>query len=142
MTHSQAALGGLAVVSACLVAVGFADSAGWRRKIASRISKIWDWLLRPIPWRILILASLSRHLGVFQYATKLKLHSIERPEYGHCLLQAAQLARRLGHSRISAIEFGVAGGNGLVALERHAAYVTRQTGVEVAIYGFDTGEGT
>jgi hypothetical protein len=117
------------------------ESAEWRRKAASINGELSDWLLQPIPWRIRILALLSRHMGVFQYATKLKLHSIQRPEYGHCLLQAAQLARRLGHSRISAIEFGVAGGNGLVALERHAAYVTRQTGIEVAIYGFDTGEG-
>src|SRR5262245_58869061 len=98
-------------------------------------NELSDWMLRPIPWRIRILALLSRRLGVFQYATKLKLHSIQRAEYGHCLLQAAHLARRLGHSRISAIEFGVAGGNGLVALERHAADVDRQTGVAVAIYG-------
>lgn len=35
----------------------------------------------------------------------------------------------------------MAGGNGLVALEMHAGHVTRKTGVEVSIYGFDTGSG-
>jgi hypothetical protein len=47
----------------------------------------------------------------------------------------------LGYKRIAALEFGVAGGNGLVALEQHAEYVQRETGVEVAVYGFDTGQG-
>jgi hypothetical protein len=57
------------------------------------------------------------------------------------LLQAARLAARLGVPRISAIEFGVAGGNGLLALEDHASLVTRETGVEIEIYGFDSGSG-
>jgi hypothetical protein len=39
------------------------------------------------------------------------------------------------------IEFGVAGGNGLVAAERHAREITRELGVEFQIYGFDSGEG-
>jgi len=57
------------------------------------------------------------------------------------MLHAATLARKLGHQRISSIEFGVAGGNGLVAMERHAETVRAKTGVEVVIYGFDTGQG-
>ncbi len=57
------------------------------------------------------------------------------------MLQAAKLARKLGHQRISSIEFGVAGGNGLIAMEYHAEAVKAETGVEVAVYGFDTGKG-
>jgi hypothetical protein len=72
---------------------------------------------------------------------RLKYGTIERANYGHCLLQAAYLARKLGHACISAIEFGVAGGNGIVALELHAEHVRRETGVKIAIYGFDTGKG-
>jgi hypothetical protein len=56
-------------------------------------------------------------------------------------LPAASLAKKLRIPRISAIEFGVAGGNGLVSLERHADYIQRETGVEIEIYGFDTGCG-
>jgi hypothetical protein len=51
------------------------------------------------------------------------------------------LAAKLGHSRISAIEFGVAGGNGLIALESHARFVKKETNVDVTIFGFDTGTG-
>jgi hypothetical protein len=72
---------------------------------------------------------------------KLNLSSIDRPHYGYGLLEAARLARKLGIKRISAIEFGVAGGNGLLSLERHARYVEQETGVATAIYGFDTGAG-
>jgi len=43
--------------------------------------------------------------------------------------------------RISVIEFGVASGNGLVALENVAAEVERLTGVAVEVFGFDTGKG-
>ncbi|HEY0282550.1 MAG TPA: hypothetical protein VGC27_08005, partial [Rhizomicrobium sp.] len=67
--------------------------------------------------------------------------SVDRAWYGYPLLHSAWAARKLGHKRISAIEFGVAGGNGLVSLERHAERVHQETGVEVAVYGFDTGEG-
>lgn len=65
----------------------------------------------------------------------------ERPHYAHCLLNAAILARALGLNRISAIEFGVAGGNGLVFMSEFAEKVKRGTGIEIDCYGFDTGEG-
>jgi hypothetical protein len=102
---------------------------------------IAQWLGKPFPLRFLILRSLDRRLHFLPYPTRLKYGTIERANYGYCLLHAAKLARQLGHVRISAIEFGVAGGNGLVALERHALSVTAETGVQVAIYGFDTGKG-
>jgi hypothetical protein len=54
---------------------------------------------------------------------------------------AAKLARRLGLERISVLEFGVAGGNGLVAAERHAADIERRIPVKLDIYGFDSGAG-
>lgn len=43
----------------------------------------------------------------------------DRPEYVYGLFRAAELAKRLKLPGVSAIEFGVAGGNGLVALEVH-----------------------
>ncbi len=75
------------------------------------------------------------------YESKLQHGAIQRPNYGYCLYNAAKLAKRLGHSRISAIEFGVAGGNGLVSLEEHAATISRLVQIEIEIYGFDTAEG-
>lgn len=64
-----------------------------------------------------------------------------RPSYTWGLLQGAHLARVLGIQRISAIEFGVAGGNGLVSLEKIAAEAEKALGVAIDVYGFDTGAG-
>lgn len=64
-----------------------------------------------------------------------------RPQYLWPLLHAAHVARALNLPKIAALEFGVAGGNGLVALERAAATATRLSGTEVEIFGFDTGSG-
>ncbi len=55
--------------------------------------------------------------------------------------RAARLAAALGHPRISCLEFGVAGGNGLVALEEIAAAVSADTGVLIEVAGFDSGAG-
>ena len=65
----------------------------------------------------------------------------DRPQYGYCMSVAATLAKRLGHKTISVIEFGVAGGNGLVSAERHAKEISREHGIEFQIYGFDGGVG-
>jgi hypothetical protein len=43
--------------------------------------------------------------------------------------------------RVSVIEFGVAGGNGLVAMEKISERVEQQFGIRIDIYGFDTGVG-
>lgn len=98
-------------------------------------------LTNPLPLRLSLLHYLDRRFDFLSYRTKLGHSLVERPHYGHSLLQAAELARKLRHPQISAIEFGVAGGNGLLALERHAREVRNETGIEVAIFGFDTGTG-
>ncbi|TVR21843.1 MAG: hypothetical protein EA389_14520 [Ilumatobacter sp.] len=72
---------------------------------------------------------------------QIDLALIRRPDYAHCILKAAKLAAALGIARISVIEFGVAGGNGLVAMETHSARITGLTGVAIDVIGFDTGEG-
>lgn len=105
------------------------------------LERILEKLDEPVPFRFLVLRWLDRRIDFLNYRRKLNYGVLERPHFGHCLLQAAMLARKLGHDRISAIEFGVAGGNGLLALERHAEIVRRETGVDTAIFGFDTGTG-
>jgi hypothetical protein len=57
------------------------------------------------------------------------------------VLQGMNLARTLGIRRVSVIELGVAGGNGLVALEKIVERLEPYFGVQADIYGFDTGEG-
>ena len=64
-----------------------------------------------------------------------------RPQYLWPLIHATHVARALGIPKIAALEFGVAGGNGLLAMERAAAIATELSGTKVDIYGFDTGSG-
>lgn len=61
--------------------------------------------------------------------------------YAYNLFYACRLARKLKIRHVSAIEFGVAGGNGLLALEQHAEIIEQLTKVKIDIYGFDTGSG-
>jgi hypothetical protein len=64
-----------------------------------------------------------------------------RPQYAWGTLQGAGCAHTLGIPRVCALEFGVAGGRGLVALERIATMVRDISGVQVDVVGFDTGGG-
>jgi hypothetical protein len=72
---------------------------------------------------------------------EVKLNLGPRPHYAYCVYHAARLASRLGIDSISAIEFGVAGGNGLKFLDRFATRVKEELGVTVQVYGFDSGAG-
>lgn len=65
----------------------------------------------------------------------------DRPQYLCGVLYAADQARREGRDAITVVEFGVAEGYGLLALERHAAAVERETGVSIRVLGFDAGTG-
>ena len=67
--------------------------------------------------------------------------TVIRPHNAYCLLRAADMAKSLGYGRVTAIEFGVAHGAGLMNMAEIAAEVTKVTGVEVDLYGFDTGKG-
>lgn len=75
------------------------------------------------------------------YGRLIRLNALPRPNYAYIVWRAADLARRLGVPRISAIEFGVAGGNGLLAMQAHAERVSALTGIGIDVYGFDTGQG-
>jgi hypothetical protein len=61
--------------------------------------------------------------------------------YAWGVVQGVNLAKVLGIGRVSVLEFGVAGGNSLVALERIARKVGGIFGVTVDVFGFDTGVG-
>jgi hypothetical protein len=62
---------------------------------------------------------------------------LRRPHYVWGAVQGVNLAKVLGYSRISFIEFGVAGGNGLTALESIAEKLQPDFNVEIEIHGFD-----
>ena len=66
---------------------------------------------------------------------------VVRQQHAYGLLAAADEAKRLGHDRISILEFGVAAGAGLLNLQDIASRIEKATGISFDIYGFDTGAG-
>jgi hypothetical protein len=64
-----------------------------------------------------------------------------RPQYIWGVLQGAALSKVLGIERISVIEFGVAGGGGLISMERAAELTEEMVGIKIDVFGFDTGTG-
>jgi hypothetical protein len=78
-------------------------------------------------------------------ATYLKLAndpiSKKKGAYIWGVLQGAALGKVLGFKRVSVIEFGVAGGRGLLAMERVAERVEEMIGLEIDVYGFDAESG-
>ncbi|HZQ26043.1 MAG TPA: hypothetical protein VFA89_24835 [Terriglobales bacterium] len=62
-----------------------------------------------------------------------------RPAYAYGTYRAAELAKALAIRHITVIEFGVAGGEGLVALENCADDIGAHFGVGIQVFGFDRG---
>jgi hypothetical protein len=78
-------------------------------------------------------------VGSFDLRCRFDIFS--RPAYAYGVQQGAYLASRLGLPAISVIEFGVAGGRGLLALEEIARLASRAYGVKIEVYGFDRAVG-
>jgi len=56
-------------------------------------------------------------LGSFEF--RLKINALKRMQYAYICFHAAKLGKKLGYKKISIIEYGVAGGQGLLILEEH-----------------------
>lgn len=106
---------------------GFLVSKEFQRSLLAPLSR---WALRRLD-----------PLFNFGLRFKMDMQLLERGHYAYCMMNASILAKSLGHSRISAIEFGVAGGNGLKFMCDFAEEVHKLTGVTIDCYGFDTGGG-
>jgi hypothetical protein len=94
-----------------------------------------------------VLARLPFFIGLwcrFPYgsvATRVDYGIFARPHYAYGVYWSALQAKLLGHRRISVMEFGVAGGRGLLALEAISAEVERALDIEIDVFGFDSGTG-
>jgi len=99
---------------------------------------IGKFLMEP-PLRLLVKA-LYRLVPV-TVATRALWDVSSRPNYLNGVLLAATQARQQGVDEIAVVEFGVAGGNGLVVLQNEAAAVEKETGIRIKVYGFDNGPG-
>lgn len=94
------------------------------------------------PLRLLIKAALSNSIArryAFEWAAL--FDAVRYPCYAAGLQTACKYAGLAGASGFTAIEFGVAGGNGLVELSKYAARLSESTGLEIRVVGFDTGSG-
>ncbi|PKQ01640.1 MAG: hypothetical protein CVT73_22390 [Alphaproteobacteria bacterium HGW-Alphaproteobacteria-12] len=69
------------------------------------------------------------------------MRGFTRQHYFNCVKRAVDEAVPLGHKRLTVIEFGVAGGKGLMELERICDYLEKRAPIEFDVVGFDTGKG-
>ena len=85
---------------------------------------------------------LSIFIYIFgSFRQKVKFDLVLRFQHAASLYMAADLAKEHGYHRISVLEFGVAAGAGLSNIEKISKKITKDTGIEFKIYGFDTAEG-
>lgn len=115
---------------------------GWqatRRRLPDRYAHLYvhvrELLSLPEPW------SYDEAAVELFKAEREARGELQYPNYLYGMLAAARTAVAIGSDSFSAVEFGVAGGNGLRALERWAEYVERRFPLKVAVFGLDSGAG-
>jgi hypothetical protein len=114
-------------------------------------NKIFLKIFRPYIWKRLYFERLGEpliynlisvwYLLFGNFRQKVNYDLVPREPYSFGILSAADFAKRNHIKKISIIEFGVAAGNGLLNMCYIADQVTKLTGVEFEILGFDTGTG-
>jgi hypothetical protein len=102
----------------------------WRKLFVERLSEPIH--LNFISFLVLIFGSLKQ---------KIAFDLVVRQQHAYGILESAIQARAMGLKAISVIEFGVASGAGILNMISIGRKVTRATGVDIRIFGFDTGEG-
>ncbi len=108
-------------------------------------------LIRPHIWRRIAIERLTEplHLNLASlcaaifgsFRAKVAFDLVVRHHTAYCLLRCADQARARGLRSITAVEFGVAAGAGLLNMAEIASRVTLETGVKFKILGFDTARG-
>jgi len=81
------------------------------------------------PLRVAFLAYLSLKFKTF------------KPHYESILYEGCLEAKKLGINTVTVLELGVAGGNGIVSLEKYKKKIEKVLDIKIEIYGFDTGSG-
>jgi hypothetical protein len=98
-------------------------------------------LLSPLPLRVNLLQLMMKRFKLGTFKQRLKYDGVTYTPYAYGMYSAALQAKSLGLKKITVIEFGVASGNGLIAMEKHGSEIKNLTGIDFEIYGFDTGKG-
>jgi len=102
---------------------------------------IFKALTHRTPLRSVLARRFIERFSLFSYEKRLSIEAVDRPHYGYCIFQSARLASLLNYPRISVIEFGCGGGNGLLDAEMHINEVMKLFAVSIDLYGFDGGSG-
>lgn len=115
------------------------------------MNKIWRKLFLPRIWKRIYVERLGEpilyniaSLFILMFGSvrrKIEYDCIPRNCYAYCILAAADQAREHGINRVALIEFGVAAGAGIMNICWIADRVTKETGVQFDIIGFDSGAG-
>jgi hypothetical protein len=108
-------------------------------------------LFRPHIWKRIGIERLTEpvHLNIASllvaffgsFRAKVAFDLVVRQHTAYCLLRCADQARALGLSSVTAIEFGVASGAGLLNMAEIASKISKETGIAFKIIGFDTAKG-
>lgn len=102
----------------------------WKRILIERFTE---------PLHLNIIAVFVALFGTFR--AKVAFDLVLRHHHAYGILSVADEARELGIARLTLIEFGVSTGAGILNMADVAGRVTRVTGVQFDIFGFDTGQG-
>ena len=78
---------------------------------------------------------------VIPYEIRLNYDLVARPWYGYSIFTAAKMAKALDYKSMSILEFGVAGGNGLINIEKHIDEIKKIVNIDFEVYGFDLEQG-
>ena len=87
------------------------------------------------------LKRIIRNFNIGSFAFRMEINALKRMPYAYICFNAAKLAKKLGYKKISVIEYGAGEGSGLLSLEEYTEEIEKILGVQIDIYGFDTGQG-
>jgi hypothetical protein len=94
------------------------------------------------PFRLLFKAALTNGIARrYAFGWTALFDAVRYPPYAVGLQTACKYASLAGQPGFTAIEFGVAGGNGLVELSSYAARLSQRTGLKINVAGFDAASG-
>lgn len=88
-----------------------------------------------------LLLRIARIFTKLSAIDRVHLDDFKYPHYAYGVYLACMQAQMLGQDTTTVIEFGVAGGNGLLSLEDAANEIGASLDVDVDVLGFDAGSG-
>ncbi|MDH3239931.1 MAG: hypothetical protein OEO83_04615 [Alphaproteobacteria bacterium] len=91
------------------------------------------------PMHVILTAAFIKLFG--SYRQKVLFDQVRRRQHAFGILEAADIAKRVGAKQVTVVEFGVASGAGLMNLAQICEAVTKETGISFRLIGFDVGKG-